>query len=588
MHRSTNSSQPFLLRSICRLLAVLLLLGALPSAAQERAILEPSDRFHPVYGRDGMVSSQKAEATRVGVEILRRGGNAVDAAVGVGFALAVVLPRAGNLGGGGFMLVHLAEKNRTESLDYRESAPDLAHRDMFLDENGEVDPERTRHSHLAAGIPGTPAGLVLALERFGTLPLEEVIAPAIELAEKGFPVTREQAEALESRRDIFARWPASKAIFVNEDGPWQAGDLLVQKDLAWSLRQLAKYGPKAFYEGPIAQRLLADMEAHDGLMNRSDLLHYRPQFRPPVFGKYRDVTVYSMGPPSSGGVHLLQMLNILEGYDLEAMGFGSAATIHLMAEAMKLAYADRATHLGDPDYWKVPAIGLTAKEYAEGLRRTIDPERARPSEEIHAGDPMPYEGPDTTHFSVVDRWGNAVSNTYTLNFSFGSGIVAAGTGILLNNEMDDFSAKPGVPNAYGLIGGEANAVAPRKRPLSSMTPTMVFRDGDPVLVTGTPGGSRIITTVLQVVLNVVDHGMNVAEATMAPRIHHQWKPDVLRLEDGFSPDTVRLLEARGHTIEFGNAMGSTQSILITEDGLHGTADPRRPDARALGLEISEQ
>jgi len=560
-----------------------LALAPVAATAQEAVILSDRDVVHPVYGRHGMVASQKAEATQVGVEVLRRGGNAVDAAVAVGFALAVVLPRAGNLGGGGFMLIHLAASGETLALDYREAAPAAAHRDMYLDDAGAVDEQRARFSHLAVAVPGTVAGLALALERYGTMPLAEAIAPAVELAERGFPVTADVAGNLRDLRERFERWPASRAIFLKADGtPWDVDELLVQQDLAASLRLLAAEGPRAFYEGEIARRLVADMEAHGGLVTPEDLRRYRPAFREPVRGDYRGYEIVSMPPPSSGGVHLIQMLNVLEGYPIGYLGAGGAETIHLMVEAMKLAYADRAEHLGDPDFWEVPVAGLTSKAYAAELRAGVDRFRARPSAAVAAGEPAPYESPDTTHYSVMDRHGNAVANTYTLNFSYGTGIVAAGTGILLNNEMDDFSAKPGVPNAYGLVGGEANAVAPGKRPLSSMTPTLVLRDGRPFLVTGSPGGSRIITTVLQVVVNVIDHGMNVAAATAAPRVHHQWLPDELGVEVGLSPDTLLLLAARGHQVVESNAMGSTQSIMATEDGFFGAADPRRPDALALG------
>ncbi|MCP5154671.1 MAG: gamma-glutamyltransferase [Ectothiorhodospiraceae bacterium] len=530
-----------------------------------------------------MIASQEAMASRIGLEVLEAGGNAVDAAVAVGFALAVTLPRAGNLGGGGFMMVHLAEPGATVAIDYRESAPAAARRDMFLGPDGEVDADRSRFSHLSVGVPGTVAGLTLALERYGTLSLSQALAPAIRLARDGIEVSADLASSLAARRDRLARNPAAAAIFLRPDGsPWQAGDTLRQPDLAWTLERIAAEGARAFYRGEIAERIVSDMAAHGGLVTAEDLAGYRAVIREPVSGTYRGLAVKSMPPPSSGGVHLVQILNILEGYPLGFLGHNSADTIHLMAEAMKLAYADRSQHLGDPDFWKVPVAGLTSKAYAARLRAGIDLDRARPSATIRPGDPAPYESEDTTHFSVVDAAGNAVANTYTINFSYGAGIVAAGTGILLNNEMDDFSAKPGIPNAYGLVGGEANAVGPGKRPLSSMTPTIVLRDGKPYLVTGSPGGSRIITTVAQVVMNVVDHGMNIAAATAAPRVHHQWLPDELRVEDGLSADTLDILTARGHVVAVKNAMGSTQSILRTDDGLYGASDPRRPGALTTG------
>ena len=566
------------------LLIALLVFSPVQGAAQETAVVSPRDIFHPVFAENGMVASQEATATRIGVDILKRGGNAIDAGVAVGFALAVTLPRAGALGGGGFMMVHHAETGETVAIDYREMAPAAAHRDMYLDAAGEVDTQLARYTHHAAGVPGAVAGLVHVLDRYGTLPLAEVLAPAIRLAERGILVTRDLSGSLESRRERLQRWPATAAIFYREDGrPYRPGERLIQVDLAWSLRQIAAHGADAFYKGAIAERIAADMAAHGGPMTLEDLAAYRVAVRAPVRGTYRGYEIASMPPPSSGGVHLVQILNLLEDYPLASLGHNGAEALHLMAESMKLAYADRSQHLGDPDFWPVPVAGLISKAYAESLRATIDPARARPAAEIAAGDPMPYESPETTHYSVMDRWGNVVSNTYTINFGYGSGIVAAGTGILLNNEMDDFSAKPGVPNAYGLLGGDANSVAPAKRPLSSMTPTILFKDGKPLLATGSPGGSRIITTTLQIILNVVDHGMNIAAATAAPRVHHQWLPDELRVEAGLSPDTIALLESKGHKVVVKNVMGSTQSILRADEGFYGASDPRRQGALTLGF-----
>lgn len=554
-----------------------------PTAAPAPPILSNHDIQHPVVARQGMVATQKSEATQVGVEILRRGGNAVDAAVAVGLALAVVLPRAGNLGGGGFMLVHDAKSGETFALDYREKAPAAAHRDMFLTEDGQVHPERSSFSHQAAGVPGTVAGLAYALEHWGTLSLEEVIAPAVRLAEEGFEITPDLAANLRTKRPLFERFDSTQAIFLKPDGAnYQVGERLIQKDLAWSLQQIAEHGADAFYRGAIAKKLVADMQRHDGLIDLDDLAGYRVTLRQPLTGHYRGYTIAAMPPPSSGGVHLIQMLNVLEAYPLAAWGHNSSDVVHRMAETMKMAYADRSQHLGDPDFWQVPVDGLVSKAYAAQQRSQIDPYRARPSTAISAGDPAAYESPDTTHFSIIDRHGNAVSNTYTLNFSYGSSIVAEGTGILLNNEMDDFSAKPGVPNAYGLVGGEANAVEAGKRPLSSMTPTLVFDDDGVFLATGSPGGSRIITTVLQILLNVIDFDMNIAEATHALRVHHQWLPDELRVEKGLSPDTKRLLSSRGHRVVEKAAMGATQSIQRRDGLLFGATDPRRPDGEAAG------
>ncbi|HMQ12252.1 MAG TPA: gamma-glutamyltransferase, partial [Candidatus Competibacter phosphatis] len=520
------------------------------------------DRIHPVFAPNGMVVSQEARASEIGLDILKKGGDAVDAAVAVGFALAVTLPQAGNLGGGGFMLTYNAQTRQTEAIDFRETAPAAAGRDLYLNEQGNVDEARIRFSHQAAGVPGTVAGLALAHERHGRLPWRQLVEPAAQLAERGFPVDAELARSLRETRERMAPWPASMKSFFKADGStYQPGETLAQPDLAASLKLIAEQGSKAFYEGEIAQKLVVDMTAHQGLITLDDLKNYRSLVRAPVRGNYRGYEIVSMPPPSSGGTHLIQILNILETWPLGELGHNSAATIHRMAEAMKLAYADRSEYLGDPDFTKVPVAGLISKAYAKELAASIDPNRAKPATEIKPGQPQRHESEQTTHYSVVDRDGNAVAVTYTLNFGYGSGIVAAGTGILLNNEMDDFAAKPGVPNAYGLIGGDANAVGPGKRPLSSMTPTLVFRNGQLLLVTGSPGGSRIITTVLQILLNVIDHGMNIAEATVAPRVHHQWLPDELRVEEGLSPDTVRLLEAWGHKVVVKDTMGDTQSIV---------------------------
>ncbi len=543
----------------------------------------PYALMHPVRAQNGMVTSQEARASQIGVDVLRRGGNAVDAAVAVGFALAVTLPQAGNLGGGGFMVVHEAASGTQTTFDFREMAPAAATRDMFVNERGEVDRDRALYSHLSAGVPGTVAGLEMARQRLGTLPLAELVAPAIELAE-GMAVSDHLALSLRSQRRTMQRNPATRAIFFKNDGTvYQAGETLVQADLAWSLRQIAEHGPEAFYRGEIARRMVADMEAHGGLFTMEDMAAYRPIEREPVRGSYRGWEIVSMPPPSSGGVHLIQMLNILENFPIGEMGHNSAAAIHHMAEAMKLAYADRSHYLGDPDFGEVPVEALTSKEYAKRLAATIDPQRARPAAEIAPGRVLHEEGDQTTHYSVIDAAGNVVGVTYTINTSFGTGIVAAGTGILLNNEMDDFSAQPGSPNVFGLIGGEVNAVEPRKRPLSSMTPTLLFKDGRPVMVTGTPGGSRIITQVLQVVMNVIDHGFNAAEASRATRVHHQWLPDELVVEKGLSADTLALLRAWGHEPVLRRSVGSVQTIMRTERGeLLGASDTRSLGGAAIG------
>lgn len=573
-------------------LLALALLGQ-PAPAQTTTPAQPlqiqlggssASRMLPVLATRGMVASQETRATRVGVEILKRGGNAVDAAVAVGFALAVTLPRAGNLGGGGFMMVHLAKSSETIAIDYRETAPAAAFRDMFLDDKGEPDPKKSRDSGLSVGVPGTVAGLAEAHKRYGSgrISLAELIAPAIALAEGGIPVEDDLADSLPTSGRL-KQYSSSRAVFFPGDAPIPRGGTLVQADLGATLRRIADQGPAGFYAGSTAEKLVAAVRGAGGVMTIDDLAGYRVMLRKPVKGTYRGFDVVSMPPPSSGGVHLIEILNVLEGFDLAKAGAGSAAQIHLLAEAMKPAYADRANFLGDPDRVKIPVTGLTSKAYANTLRVKIDPERARPATEIAAGDPLPHESDQTTHFSVVDAAGNAVSNTYTLNFSFGLGLVAEGTGVLLNNELDDFSAKAGAQNAYGLVGGDANSVAPGARPLSSMTPTFVFKGGKLFLVTGSPGGSRIITTTLQVMVNVIDNGMSLAEAVAAPRMHHQWKPDVLVSEGGLSPDTVAALQAKGHKVTIGTASGSANSIAVTADGLLvGAADPRQRGTLAAG------
>lgn len=571
-------------------LASLLATAALPRFALAQTAQQPiiSDwpRRQPVFATGGMVSSQEAMATRVGVEVLEQGGNAVDAAVAVGFALAVTLPRAGNIGGGGFMIVHRADRNATTAIDFRETAPASMTKDVYLNDKGEADLKRSQDSGLGIGIPGTVAGMALALERYGSgrFTLAQMISPALQLAADGFLVGDDLAFSLKQAEGRFKRFEASARIFLTAEGAaLPRGANLEQVDLARTLKTIAEQGPKGFYEGEVAQRLVDAVNAAGGKWALADLKGYKAVEREVVRGAYRGHEIVSMPPPSSGGVHLVQILNILEGFDLKAAGHNSADALHLFAEASKLAYADRSEYLGDPDFVAVPVKGLTSKRYAETLKAQIDPAKARPGRDIKPGKPQPFESDQTTHYSVMDREGNAVSCTYTLNFSYGVGLVAEGTGVLLNNELDDFAAKPGVPNAYGLVGGDANAPGPGKRPLSSMSPTIVFKDSKPLLVTGSPGGSRIITTVLQVVSNVIDHGMNVAEATEAARAHHQWLPDELRVERGLSPDTIRLLQARGHKVEVRQAMGSTHSIMRTAEGLEGASDQRQAGTLTAGV-----
>lgn len=575
-------TKPF--RPLILAIAMALPLLSSPSLlAEESSIFSQMATAQPVWAKHGMVASQETLASRTGVEILKQGGNAVDAAVAVAFSLAVTLPRAGNIGGGGFMLVHIAKENKTIAIDYREMAPSKAKKDIFLDENGDAVEKLSREHGLAVGVPGTVMGMSLALEKYGTMTLAQVAAPAIKMAQEGISVTPDLAQSLAGLKRRMTQWPTTAAIFYKADGSdYQVDDILKQPELAHSLSLIAEKGTKGFYEGETATKLINAVKDAGGIMTLDDLKNYKVVEREPVRGEYRGYEVVSMPPPSSGGVHIIEMLNVLQQFPIDKLGHNTAQTIHLMAETMKHAYADRSEYLGDPDFYKVPVKALISKDYAQKIASQIAMNKTTPSAEIKPGKLAPYESDQTTHFSVVDKWGNAVSNTYTLNFSYGSGLVAKGTGILLNNEMDDFSAKPGVPNGYGLVGGDANAVEGNKRPLSSMSPTIVMKDGKPFLVTGSPGGSRIITTTLQIIMNVIDHGLNIAEASNAARVHHQWQPDELRVESSFNRDTISLLEAKGHKVKVQSAMGSTQSIMVTEQGIFGASDPRHSGSEAIG------
>jgi gamma-glutamyltranspeptidase/glutathione hydrolase len=523
-------------------------------------------------------------AAEVGVHILRQGGNAVDAAVATGFALAVTYPRAGNLGGGGFMLIHLADEDRQTLIDYRESAPAAASRDMFLDAQGNLDHAREYFSLQSAGVPGTVAGMLYALETYGTLSRQQVLAPAIALAAEGFPVSFALFFEINASAERLRQNPAARQLFFKPDGtPYAMGETWRQPELAWTLRQISAHGKAGFYAGEVADRITTAMTAGGGLITAGDLGDYSAIERKPVRGTYRGFEVVSTPPPSSGGVHIIQMLNLLEGYDLQAMGHNSAAYLHHLAESMKLAYADRSLYLGDPDFVDVPTAQLLDKGYARERRQRIDSDRATPAAKIAPGRPLHGEGTETTHYSVADQFGNVVSNTYTLNFSFGSNIAIPGTGMLLNNEMADFATSPGNPNAFGLVQGDVNKIEGGKRPLSSMSPTIVLRDGQPWLATGSPGGSVIISTVLQMVLNAMEFEMNVATAAAEPRIHHQWQPDVLQMEEGFSPDTVRLLEALGQPVNIASrTTGRTNSIMLEQGWLYGASDTRRPGGWVAG------
>ncbi len=547
-------------------------------AQQTSPIINYQQRFVPAVARQGMIVGPEQLAAEVGLDILRQGGNAVDAAVATGFALAVTYPRAGNLGGGGFMLIHLADEDRQTFIDYRETAPAAASRDLFLNDKGEVDKQRVYFSHQSAGVPGTVAGLLHAQEKYGVLSRKTVLAPAIALAREGIEVSYALNFEIGARAQQLARNPEAARLFLQADATAPTiGSTWKQPELAKTLGHISDKGFDGFYRGDTAEKIVQEMQRAEGLISAADLAGYRVVEREPVRGSYRGFEITSAPPPSSGGIHIIQMLNILEGFDLQSMGHNSADYLHHLTESMKLAYADRSEYLADPDFVDVPVAALTDKAYAARQRALIARDRATPSAAIAPGRVLTPEGSDTTHFSVADRFGNVVSNTYTLNFSFGSHIAVPGTGMLLNNEMGDFASRPGTANAYGLVQGEANRIEPRKRPLSSMSPTIVFRDGEPWLATGSPGGSIIINTVLQTALNAMEFDMNIAAAAAAPRIHHQWLPDLLRIEQGVSADTIKLLQSMGHELEVGNrTQGRTNSILLQDGWLYGATDARRP------------
>lgn len=539
---------------------------------------------HPVRARHAMVASTHEVASQVGVEIMKRGGNAVDAAVAVALALAVVHPAAGNLGGGGFMLIRLAD-GRTSLIDYREMAPAGASREMYLDDKGNVIPEASTVGHRAVAVPGTVAGLALALEKYGTMSFGDLCRPAERLAREGVVLTHHEAESLRRAAKLLARFPESNRIFLREGRYYSEGEVFRQPDLAATFARLIERGPREFYEGETARLIVAEMKRGGGLITAEDLKNYRAVERQPLRSTYRGYEVITVAPPSSGGVALIEMLNMLEAYNLAERGHNSSEYLHLLVEVMRRAFADRAQFLGDPDFARIPVTGLTSRRYAEQVRKTIDPTRATPSTAIRHGDPFPYESDQTTHFTVVDGAGNVVSNTYTLNGSYGSGVTVTGAGFLLNNEMDDFTSKPGVPNMFGLIQSEANAIGPRKRPLSAMTPTIVLKDGALFFALGSPGGPTIINTVLQVILNVVDFKMNIQQAIDMPRIHHQWLPDEIVYEPfGLSRDTIEALRARGHRVtERPRELGDVQAIMIEPGtGIRvGASDPRM-DGKPVG------
>ncbi|MEK7824283.1 MAG: gamma-glutamyltransferase, partial [Candidatus Eisenbacteria bacterium] len=534
-----------------RAISIVLALALLATAPARLAVAPGADAASraPVRGARGMVVSVSDIASQVGVDVLRHGGNAVDAAVAVGLALAVVWPSAGNLGGGGFMLVRLAD-GRTAAIDYREMAPAAAFHDVYLRADGTPDTTASRYGPRASGVPGTVAGLAYAQRKYGTRPWAELVEPARRLAAEGFPVGRRLRLSLLGDSANLSRFPGARRIFLRDGRPYEEGEVFRQPELAATLGRLKLRGADDFYRGRTAQLIVAAMKSAGGWITAGDLAAYRAVERRPLTGTYRGVEIVTMPPPSSGGVVLLEMLHMLERYDLKGMGYGSSWALHLMIEAMRRAYADRAEFLGDPDFVHVPVAALTSRRYADQRAADISLTRASSSRTVGHGEPARYESEQTTHFTIADRWGNVVANTYTLNDSYGSRFTIEGAGFLMNDEMDDFAAKPGTPNRYGLVQSEANAVQPRKRPLSSMTPTIVLKDGRPWFALGSPGGGIIINAVMQVIINVVDHGMNLQQAVDAPRIHHQWLPDSLDYEPyGLAPDTRTALERMGHVFK---------------------------------------
>ncbi len=538
--------------------------------------------FQPVFAEKGMVVSEDPLATAVGLQVLKNGGNAIDAAVAVGFALAVTYPTAGNIGGGGFMVIRLAD-GKVYTLDYRETAPAAAHKDVYLDDEGNVVKDASLLGYKAAGTPGTVAGLEAAFKRFGTKPWKELLHPAIRYAEKGYPLSRHKTASINSRLEYFNLFPSSKKIFTRNGEPFEPFDMLVQKDLAATLKRIAGHGAADFYRGETARLIVRDMERNRGMITLADLKGYKVKWREPVHFTYRDFDIFSMPLPASGGIVMAEIFNTLEPFDLGAFNVNSSDLIHMWVESERQAYADRAVFMGDVDFVQVPVKKLISKKYAEYIRSQIDFFHARSSDDVAANEAWMKESFETTHFSIVDQWGNAVSNTYTLNSGYGAKAVVEGAGFLLNNEMDDFSIKPGVPNQYGLIGSFANQIDPRKRMLSSMTPTIVTHNDSLFMVVGAPGGSRIITAVAQTISNVIDHGYNIRTAIESPRFHHQWKPDVVFLErPGFTDDTIIELQGKGHKVRYVKSLASVQGILIKKGLIQGWSDPRR-DGKAMGF-----
>lgn len=532
--------------------------------------------------KNGMVTTQHFIATKVGEKILNKGGNAYDAAIAVGFTLAVVLPRAGNIGGGGFMVMHDSPTNQNYSIDFREMAPAKSFTSMYLKEDGSFnDKKLSTFGYLASGVPGTVAGFWEVHQKFGSLDWELLLEDAIFYAENGFEITPYMGDILTKYKEKLSYFAPTKNIFMKHN-PDFTGSTLIQKDLANTLKIIAKKGKDGFYKGEVAQNIASQMQKNGGLITQNDLEAYKPQWRKPLISDYRNNKIITMGPPSSGGVHVIQMLNILENYDLQELGHNTPEYINLLAEVMKYAYADRSKHLGDPDFFDVPVSEITNKQYAATIKNQIKLGESIPSSKILPGSFKDNESIETTHFSVADRNGNVVSSTYTLNSTFGSGVIIEGTGILMNNEMDDFSAAPGIPNQFGLLGSKANEIQPKKRPLSSMTPTIVMKNDQLFFTTGSPGGSRIISAVLQSILNIIDFDMDLKEANKAKRIHHQWQPDILQIEFSLNDDIKNELTKLNYNVKVINPATCLQLIMKKNDIFYGYGDFRRPDAFASG------
>lgn len=531
----------------------------------------------PIFAENGMVVSTSKQASEIGIRILKQGGNAIDAACAVGFALAVTSSSNGNIGGGGFMVTYLAD-GTVFTLDYREKAPAAAYRDMFLDDNGDVIKDMSLKTRASSGVPGSVDGLLKAWSKYGSgnISLRELLYPSISLAERGFKLSVYEAQTLNTFKELFSNNEAASKIFIRSDNrDWKSGDRLVQKDLGKTLKRIARYGRNGFYSGITADLIISEMDKGAGYITYEDLRQYESKFREPVAGTFNQYEIISMGPPSSGGTILIEMLNMLELFPLNDFIWNSSNYIHLLTEVQRRAYADRAEHLGDADFWNSPTNMLLKKTYAKNRIKDFSPKKASPSKQILPGDPYAFESSETTHYSIIDKYGNAVSVTTTINLAYGSGIVVDGAGFFLNNEMDDFSSKPGVPNSFGLVGNEANSIEPGKRPLSSMTPTIVLKNKKPFLILGSPGGSRIITSVLQALLNITIHNMSLKEAVSLPRVHSQWLPDAVYFEENSLNDDVKeLLIDNGHTILPFSYIGNVNAILINENGYTGYGDPR--------------